>query len=113
MRNSNITLRFLRHIRKPVLPATASLDLNTPSPKIDNRVKCRNCRKFFNPDENGECRFHSGSGSTGLRTHNGYDEIVYSCCGQVDKGFYPVHIESEGCVVKEKHEAYECKMVHL
>jgi hypothetical protein len=95
----------MRKIRIPQLPKILITQIETPSPKVKTQVKCKNCKKFFNPKKNSECRYHPEIPSTGLRVRNAYDEVHYPCCGKKDLGFNPVYEKADGCIVNEFHEA--------
>jgi len=99
--------RFFKKVI-PTLPMTTPTPNNpgTPEYKISSKVKCNNCRKYFEPDDNkGPCVFHPKSPNTdGLRVHNEYDEFVHPCCGRIQKGFFPTLVEAPGCISYEKHE---------
>ena len=84
--------------RKPALPITSWGKVGPDSPNVVTKPKCKTCLKYFDPEENEECRYHSGEPITdGLRVYNQYDEIKYSCCGAIQLGFHPVYKEAPGC----------------
>lgn len=90
---------------KPMLPSTSLTNTVSNSPVIKDKYKCKNCLKYFDPENNGKCYFHTGKAIvTGLRTCNYYDEIKYDCCEKVQIGFNPTLKEALGCQVKDAHE---------
>ena len=92
----------------PVLPSTGIDNrAETPDYKISSKVKCKNCRKYFDENNNTECLYHPRDPKTeGLRIYNQYDEVIHPCCGKVQKGFEPILIDAPGCVKKDKHEKF-------
>ena len=97
-----------------VLPLPKNKEYNTPSPQISDKVKCKNCRKYFCPENNGKCYYHPGKLFTdGLKTDNNYDEAMYSCCGQVEKGFFPTLVPVIGCKVNDFHVSNQEDEKHI
>ena len=99
----NVLNKFMNKKRKPTLPDTGSSNRESPTPLVDTLVQCVNCKKMFNPRKNSECRYHPEIGTVGLRVSNHYDEVLYKCCGEVEKGFSPTYVSSGGCVVNKRH----------
>jgi len=92
-------MKYKKNIVVPIIKKS-----DTPSPKISNKIKCKNCRKYYDPDNNNKCRFHPGElKNDGLRTNNAYDKSVYNCCGAVIIGFQPVLKDVPGCVTSLSH----------
>ena len=87
---------------------TISKEYNTPSPKVSDKKKCRNCKKYFDPKNNDKCYYHPGELITDtLRVNNNYDELKYSCCGGVEVGFFPNLVPAVGCKINNNHISYD------
>ena len=90
--------------RKPVLPIITECKIKNNVKEISTKVKCKNCSKYFEADDDSSCYFHPGKlVSDGLRTSNFYDELRYECCGKIQKGFNPILEEPKGCKMNKKH----------
>ena len=90
---------------KPVLPSTSIMNPTSNSPVIEDKYKCKNCLKFFDPTKEEKCYYHSGTAiMTGSRVRNCYDEVKYDCCGKIQLGFNPVLKEATGCKTHDNHE---------
>ena len=90
--------------RTPVLPTTGVTKSGPDSPNVVIKPKCKNCLKYFDPEQNEKCWFHSGKAVTdGLRVYNQYDEVKYSCCGAIQQGYNPIYKEAQGCQYNDKH----------
>jgi len=93
-------MKFKKNIVVPIINKKP----DTPSPKISNKIKCKNCRKYYDPDNNSKCRYHPGPlRNDGLRTHNSYDRTTYQCCGGEIKGFINVLEDVPGCTMNSNH----------
>lgn len=90
--------------RTPVLPKINVITNNNDNYKIKTKTKCRNCKKYFDPENNSNCWYHSGNEITdGLRVYNQYDEVRYSCCGAIQQGYGTIYKEAIGCKFNDKH----------
>ena len=89
--------------RAPLLPKT-TLSVSNSNFFIDSKLKCKNCKKYFNPDNNGNCWYHDGKElSDGLRVYNQYDKVSYTCCHDIREGYTNTYNTSKGCKFSEKH----------
>lgn len=68
----------------------------------DTTESCARCHKHFKPEENGDaaCHYHSENGKQeGAHTRKFMDEILFPCCGRVQKGTAPILSAADPCCV--------------